>query len=374
MRSRLILVGVAIVALNVLALGLRLLDRSEVVDGPAGSSYVTTARGTAAIAATLERIGIDVERRRSPLTGDALATTGTYVVVEAGSTGFSDGEIGVLRRFVRDGGRVVVAGRPDQDLVDGLLGEAPRWEPNGLDTHDVWLPPAWSLPVTSLSGSATGSWAGGEGAAAAGGGDRITVMTAVVGGGLVHLVADAGILTNEHIDQQDNAVWAGGLLENGPVVFDEYRHGFTEEPVGQAGAVIPPAWERSLPLLAVAVIVVLVAYGRRTAPIRPRAHRATPERIQYVEGLAGALRRAGRPGEAVEPTRRAALEMLARRTGLPPSPSEESVLSASRRVGLSEVQARALSRGATNGEEALEIDRALAMLRGEEERMHAGSA
>lgn len=373
-RSRLIVVATAIVGLNLLALGLALLDRSEVVDGPAGSSYVTTARGTAALAETLDRIGIDVERRRSPLGSNTLAGAGTYVVVEAGSTGYSDGEVAEIRRFAESGGTVVVAGRPDENLLDAIAQGAPRWEPGGRDLHEVWLPPAWSLPVSALSGSGTGSWNGGEGAAAAGGGEQITVLTLAVGEGLVHLVADAGMLSNDHIDQEDNAVWAAGLLETGPVVFDEYRHGFTEEPAGPAGALLPPAWERSLPLMAVAVLVVLVAYGRRTAPIRPEADRSSPERILYVEGLASALARAGRPGEAVEPIRREALEILGRRVGLSPTPSEDEVVGAARTAGLSEDQGRILARGATGAHQALEIDRALAALRREEEKAHAGSA
>lgn len=363
-RSLLTWAAVAIVAVNLVALALAALDRSQAVDGPAGSSYVTTALGTAALAETLEALGVEVVRLEGPLARDELDGVGTYVVVEPGST-YGPGEIDEIRRFVDAGGAVVLAGRPDEEVVEGLVGPGLSWVAGGVASHRVWLPPAWPGAGYDLTGDGIGAWEGGVGLATLGGDGRVTGRVAEVGAGLVHLVADAGLVANQHLDAPGNARWAVDLLGRGPVAFDEFRHGYGAV-AGPTGSLVPPGIRRAVPALAVAGLLALVAYGRRLAPIRPAGSQPTPGRIEHVESLAGALARTRRPGAAVEPARRAAVDLLARREGIPPDAGPEEVRAAAQRAGLSEGEAAVLAGGAETGDEAVRLDGALAALRRDE--------
>lgn len=363
-RSPVTWVAVAIVAVNLIALVLAALDRSQVVDGPAGSSFVTTALGTAALAETLEALGVDVTRLEAPLTAGGLEGLGTYVAVEP-ETGYGTAEIDELRRFAEAGGTLVLAGRPDEDLVAGVAGTGLDWVAGGIASHQVWLPPAWPGAGSDLTGDGIGAWEGDGGLATLGGDGRVTGRVVGVGAGLVHLVADAGLLANQHLDTAGNARWAVDLLGRGPVAFDEFRHGRGAE-AASTGSLVPPAVRRSLPALAVAGLLALVAYGRRLAPISPPGVEPAPGRIEHVESLAGALARTRRPGAAVEPSRRAALDLLSRRQGIPRDSGPQEVREAARRAGLSDGEATVLARGAEGRDEALEVDRALAALRKDE--------
>jgi hypothetical protein len=357
-RRTLWTVAAVIAAVNLVALALAALDRSAVVAGPAGSATVTTALGTAALVETLQTLGADVRVLRERVDDQQLDEASTFVVVEPGLAGYGDGELAALRRFVETGGRIVLAGRPDASLVEALVPGAPAWNGTGSAEQRVWAPPAWGTPATVLEGGGIGSWDGnGVGMAMAGWEDGTTAHAVTVGEGLVVLVSDAGPFTNERIDRADNAAWVVSLLGPGPIVFDEFRHG-----AGQDGAaLLPPSWSRALPLLAVALVVALVTYGRRTEPIRPPASEAAPERLRFVEGLAGSLRRTRNPGAAVEPTRRAALDLLEERAG--PLASADRVRAAGSEAGLTPRQTEALAAGARDHTDAIEIDRALAALR-----------
>jgi hypothetical protein len=350
-RRTLWTVAAVIVAVNVVALGLAALDRSAVVPGPAGSAAVTTALGTAALAETLEALGTDAILLRKRLDDENLAGVSTFVVVEPGFTGYSEGEVAALRRFVEAGGRAVLAGRPDAALVDALVPGAPAWINAGATRQLVWAPPAWGAPAEDLEGGGIGSWDGDPvGLAMTGWEGGTTTLAVAVGDGLVVLAADAGPFTNERIDRADNAAWAVSLLGSGPVGFDEFRHGAGDDEV----ALLPPAWSRAVPLLAVALVVALVTYGRRSVPVRPPAPEPVPERLRFVEGVAGALRRTRDPGSAVEPTRRAAIRLLEDRAG--PLASADALRAAGIEGGLSRSQADSLANGAASAREALEIE------------------
>src|SRR5690606_35876487 len=83
------------------------------------------------------------------------------------------------------------------------------------------------------------------------GDDDVTVGVArSVGAGTVFWLADSHPLHNEGIGVAESAVLLVTLVSpDGPVVFDEYRHGYRDD----AGllAVLPPRWRLTLLLLGI---------------------------------------------------------------------------------------------------------------------------
>src|SRR5207248_657399 len=106
-------------------------------------------------------------------------------------------------------------------------------------------------------------------------------------------------------------------------------------------------------------------------PSRPargaRARALPPPRWAYVEAVAATLARTRQPREAVEPVRRRARELIARRAGLPADADRAELHRAALRLGLAEDEATAaLGGGTTDGAAVLAAGRALARLAGGE--------
>src|SRR5262249_2772784 len=94
--------------------------------GEDGSAYATQPRGAAGYAELLRRAGHPVTYLRTPLDDATLDPRTTLVLLDA--PGLEPGERAKLRRFVLDGGRLVVAG---VDAGRGIVPDAPAWLPTG---------------------------------------------------------------------------------------------------------------------------------------------------------------------------------------------------------------------------------------------------
>lgn len=282
-------IGGVLVAVNVAAAFVGQLSGGE-PGGPPASSYATSGDGVAAYAELLRRAGHDVRALRSPPADEPPAADDTMILVDA--VGVTAADARELRRFVRSGGRLVVAGDPGRWLADVVPG-APAWSPDGSPGGRVVAPVAETDGVERVAGSGIGRWERIGGALPAVAGARGPVVTVQrVGDGRVVLLADTSVLTNDRLADADNAALGLGLA--GPaarrVLFAESYHGAA----GASGlAAIPDRWLVSFGLAAVALVALMVVRGRRFGPPEPDERELAPPRTAYVDALGALLARGG---------------------------------------------------------------------------------
>lgn len=258
------------------------------VAGPAGSSYVTTAAGTAALAGTLQRLGVQVERGRLPLTEVGLEDFGTVVVAEVAAGDYTPGELTALEEYVRGGGRLLVLGRTD--LVARLLPDPPRWHARGVPSARPTSPLPGVEEVT-LSGFGSLSARPADTVLFANQGGRAVTVSRPLGKGSVVWWADSHPARNEGIGGHGAATAIiSGIETGGAVLFDEFRHGYRVG--GGLFDVMPARWRLALGLGAVTALAALIAYGRRFGPPSPPDRDLGPGREEYLDAVGGLLARA----------------------------------------------------------------------------------
>lgn len=354
------LVGV-IVALNVALLLVDALLPSP--SGPASSSYATASEGLAAWAELLERSGHPVERVRELPDEASLDPDSTLVVLEPDL--LRPEEAAALRRFARDGGRVVAGGREPGPWIRTLLPGAPSWNEAAPTS---WRPASPAPAVGALRGvrtSGEGAWAP-SGVArsvlkSTGGGGEALLLTADAGDGELLLIADASPLQNRLLDVEDNAALALGLAgERGrPVAFLEAVHGFGS---ARGLGALPGGWRLALAGLGLAGLLLVAARARRLGPPDPEPPDPAPSRREYVDALAASLGRTRDVAATAAPVRDAASERLRARFRLLPDASADELEGAATRAGLPPDQARVVVHGARDDAELMAAGRALASL------------
>lgn len=289
-RGRIVWGAGALAALSVFAFVFLALDRSTVVDGPAGTSYATTATGTAALFDTLDRSGRQPVRLRTPLSDTTLAGVDTYVVADVGFGRYEPLELAALDRFVRSGGTAIVLGVPPDQI-------STTWE---LDAEWTGAPtgvvPTILPEAPQADGTRFGSFSPGHGGTVIAGTDeRHLVVSFDRDAGRVVLIADSSIAHNAAVARRDNVDVLGALIGDRPL-FDEYRHGYsaTDDAPGLVGSA-PGNWGGALVVGGVALAVTLLAYGRRVGPVEPSRRTTVPERVEFIDSVARSMRRAGDP-------------------------------------------------------------------------------
>lgn len=331
-----------VVCVNVLLAGVRQVTGGAGPGGEPSSSYATAGEGAAAYADLLERQGHSVQRLRSGLDKAPLQAGSTLVVLEPDL--LQDSESAALERFVRSGGRLVLAGRQTVPLLRKLLAEGPVWSPEGTSRATPLVPTpevggigtvrasgegSWSsvgsaLPVLAGPSSATGS--------PSDSGEQILAAVAVVGEGRVVLVADAGIFQNRLLGEDDNAAFAVAAVgpRGRPVNFAEATHGYGDS---EGLAAVPSRWRWALVGVLVAALVWMWSRGKRFGPAEETTRALPPPRRAYVDAVAAGVARTKQPDAGVEPLRAAAADHLARRAGLSSKAGAAELTDTARRLG-----------------------------------------
>ena len=327
-------------------------DRSTVIDGPNGSSFVTTPNGTAALFELLDRTDRAPLRLTSTIDDRALDGLTTLIVVEPGLTAYEPSEVRAIAGWVDAGGRLIVAGRPPPILLDALEIEI-EWSLDDLGVAATIIPAeravdgsrfgSWPNPAANLPWAATD-----EGAA---------IVVTASGQGFVGLIADLGIVTNEGLPRADNAAMSLALVGSGPVGFDEVRHGYTDTDAPSLIDAAPGNWSTTLPLLAVALAAGLIAYGRRLGPPEPSARAMIPGREAFIGSMGDLLRRSGDARAISDPIRHSARRLLAARSGFG---DPDSMRHAAASAGLTDQEYSAVF--SDTPDSAFDADRALAKL------------
>lgn len=318
-RARTAVVVVAVGAV-IVAAALWIDARTTADDGPEG-------------VAALERL-LDVtgaERREAGRPSD-----GTFVVL---TDRRGEAEAEAVLDWVEEGGRLVladpaspIAGELDvepQPAFPGMLGEPERVPPDCAvpeiaGVGEIAARAARLLPETADRPS-VGCFPGSEGA-------HLRVMPH--GDGRVLLLADRSPLTNELLDEADNALFALRLLDAdaGPVVFGLPR------PADAPGSSLPQLLPAGAPAaglgLAVALLVFLLARGRRLG-LSPEEAMVSPVPADALVTAAAALfRNAGDRAHAAALLRRGTARRVRRRLGLPAHTEPTTVARHAHRAGM----------------------------------------
>jgi hypothetical protein len=327
--------------------------------GPPSSSYATTGDGLAGYAGLLARNGHRVVRLRTAPRNASLDPRETLVFLDPEVVLRDD--VAALRRFVIAGGQLIVGGREPETWVSELIGNSPAWTATGPSTATPLIPIPETGGVAEVDTAGEGSWsdAGGTLPVLGEPGSALLTVTAL-GRGRIALLADSSPLQNRLLADADNAALGLALAgaEGRPVAFDEAAHGYG---TGRGLKALPTRWKWILVGLLVAALVAVAARVRRLGPPEPPPAPTLPPRRAHVEALASALSRTGRPGEAVEPVRRAARARVLQRAGLPGSTSDEDLRSAAQRLSLDAEEVDAIT---ADSDDPLAAGRALAKLTG----------
>jgi hypothetical protein len=358
-RWALIVAGV-VAAFVVLALVLRSDGQPH---GPRSSSYATSAEGAAAYAALLERTGHRVRRLRAPLDEEAPGPASSVVALDPGT--FASSELDALDRFVRAGGRLVVAGAGSARVaaaigVDGLR------DGDGGGRRAARLRPVLALPETA--GVATVAGLGERTYPDAGSAlpfladrrGRTAGALFTAGRGQLVLLADSSPLRNQRLAEADNALLGVRLAGAGgrPVAFVESVHGYA--PVDGLAA-IPGDWQAAIGLAALAACLWLLTRVRRLGPPERAARELPPPRVAYVDALAATLRRT-RDADAAAPVHAAVRRIVLVRGHLSEPVDADEITAAARALGLDDAEAAAVAAPSAAAADPLALGRALARL------------
>lgn len=333
LRRNLIWVAAVIVGVNLMAWALGLFfDAEGASAGPDGSSYVTTAGGSAAFAGLLERLDRSVIRSRQPLDDSTLGGVGSLVVIDVDASSYSAPELNAIDRYIRDGGTLLIGGRGE--VMGRIVNDAPEWQSAGVAQATVSLDRASGVTM-QLSGFGSLRAGPGDEVVAEASGTAVAIRRRLGEGAIVWL-ADSAPLHNATIGQGQNAVAVMAMLaEAGAVTFDEIRHGYAVN--SGLWASLPRSVRTMLWLMGVVLAAGLVAYGRRFGPPHDLQRRMPPGREEYLDAIGGMMHRAGARADVLSAIRAEGLRRLAERYGSSSTPE-----GAARSAGLDSDQISAL--------------------------------
>lgn len=284
-----------VVAVNLVAAGVRTVVGGKRPGGPPSSSYATADDGMAAYAELLADHGHRVTRLRVPLDEARLDPGETLVLADPDDVRAAESD--AVATFVASGGRLVAAGASVDPVLRRLLGGNLAW--SGAGTRHAR--PVVLVPEVAAIGEVRATGGGSWRDAAAGlpvlaDDGRVLALVADVDRGRVVALADASPLQNRLLAEAGNAAF--GLAAAGergrPVRFAESVHGYGE--AGGIGA-LPRRWLFTAFVAFLAVIVWMWSRGRRLGPPDEPVRDLPPPRRAYVDALAAVLARTGKTPE-----------------------------------------------------------------------------
>lgn len=336
-RDALILAGLFAALAALIALGPA---RSTSAPGSSASSHASGPGGALALYRWLGALGYDVDRLQyAEFAPDPDAD---LLIVLGPTERYSDEEAAAVAAWVAAGGTLLVAeGRPGAfgmgaNLLEAFdLAVAPVDDAGEPPERVAVLQPALGdPPALTLEAPASGaiSTERADVARLAGSEGRPVLVGLQHGEGYVYASSAVHPFTNGGIGQADNAAMALNLLRRvepgGRVVFDEYHHGFQGE-ASLRTLLLGTPWGWATLYAAAVGAAYMALTGRRfgrPVPLREEAGRRSS--AEYLESLAGLLRRAGRADYLQGHFRSAFKRRLARAHGLNPDLDDAAYLEA----------------------------------------------
>lgn len=289
-RDTVALVGAGIV-LVALALGGHAKDAQT---ASTSSTYDAGRDGYRALYRVLESAHVPVRQLRRSLT--AMTPGGTLVLSnnsgDPARIAFDRTDRSALSRFVSGGGRLVVLSG-DFDGMRAVVPHLPETSAAnaGLAIASTALRAAAGVRIVDApSESAFVRSAGAMPLLLSLDGDRVAIAYRV-GKGSVVAVTSPEAFGDERLAKRDNVRFAYAVLAgHGPVVFDEYAHGYNDDATFWQAIPIEIRWA-----LGVTMLVVLVGLIGANVPFAPPVPLDAPDErtsAAYVDAMASLLRRA----------------------------------------------------------------------------------
>lgn len=346
-RSRVVTWGLRalaiIVGLNLLAVLLAIMLNPR-VDGPAGSSVVTTDDGVGAWRETLERLGADVSQLRVHPggAGRPVEPRSRLVIIDPDPAFVDDAYRRAVREHLAAGGTVITTA---SDLLRLELDAGGATAAFGDADAGVERVRGQVADVASLLVTANEILDAAEPLLVTDGG---RVLVAHHEG--IIILADLALVSNAFFGAEDNAVLAVRLAGADPVVFDEYVHGFG---LGQGLSGVPAALV-SVALAVLAAAIWLWGLGSRFGPPQQADRALPPPRAAYLDGMAASMSRTTATDAGYGVLRRAAAARLDRYGERFPgrSPDERRRLAAGA-FGLADADVAGLNRPIGSAEDAI---------------------
>jgi hypothetical protein len=265
------------------------------------STYDAGRNGYRALYRVLESAHVPVRQLRRSLT--TITPGGTLVLSDDSGDpariAFDRTDRAALSRFVSGGGRLVVLSG-DFDGLRDIVPHVPA-----TSTADVKVAIAATVlrtaagvrTVDTPSESAFARSAGAMPLLVSPGGDRVAIAYRI-GKGSVIAVTSPEAFGNERLTKRDNVRFAYAVLAgHGPVVFDEYAHGYNDDATFWQAIPIEIRWA-----LGATMVILLVGLIGANVPFAPPVPLDAPDErtsAAYVDAMASLLRRARARADAL---------------------------------------------------------------------------
>lgn len=337
--DRKLLIG-AIVLMIVLVATSAVLAPPEPAPAPMGSSYSPGPTGAKAAYLLLGETGYSVERWAQPLTELPDSESDTVLILSEPIpqlAGKADRDR--LSQFIRRGGRLVFAGTQGSTFLPLAFSALLKPLDAVTRTYSAVAVSPLTRGAPSVTMSATVKWNGyvPNGIPLYANKSDAVVVTYEIGKGQVIWWASATPLCNDEIGLPGNLnllLNSLGPLEGKRILWDEYYHG-ERRSLSSYLAGTPVTW--MLAQAGLIYLVLLLAYGRRTGPIRAPVVESRLSPLEFVETLGALYQTAGAASGAVEAVWQRFRYMVGTRLGLPASASVRQIFESAReRLGWSE--------------------------------------
>lgn len=296
-------------------------------DGP--SSFSTAPAGGKAAFLTLQALGYQVDRSYEPMTQVRADPRGTVLLI-TGRLPPSDQDKRAMLAFAASGGIALVAGPAGAEFL-GIDDLEPAVRPGPVLTHRVLTPSPVVAGVTEITMPGPGqpmAFAPGYVTLFAQTEQQPVLTTSVIGSGRVIWMAAPAPLMNEHIGKADNLqllLNIAGSAGERVVLWDEHYHGFTR-------SLWSYAVHTPLPWMALQAAIIagcaVIAFGRRSSPIRPRREVPRTSPLEFIDMLGALYRRSGATPAAIETARARFFTAAASVCGIPADRGSDAIASA----------------------------------------------
>jgi hypothetical protein len=327
--------GVGILLMMTLAAWLSSSNRDQEEGHP--SSYSVQRNGGKAAFLLLQQSGYPVERWRSSpaeLPGGASGDASDAMLILAGPESYPQAEeYNSIVRFVRRGGRVLVAGTSPERFVPQSSAEFGDLRVGHAECKPVAPTHLTRGGRISQDGDLAWNYSG-EAALIhyTDKTDKPVVVSYALGQGEVIWWASALPLTNAGIQDRGNLdLLLNSVGDSKRILWDEYYH---REHRFDAGHHANPAQMWALGQAAFLGILVVFTFSRRNGPLVPLVSESRLSPLEFVETLGNVFQRSRRTQVAVEIALNRFQQMAARRLGIRGNLSPEQIVLAMTQHGL----------------------------------------
>ncbi len=331
--DRKLLIG-ALLLMIIMVVATALLAPPTPSPSPSASSYSTDSDGAKAAYLLLGELGYHEERWSQPLSELPIAGEGMVLVLADRSRGIDIGDVDSerLEQFIRGGGWLVYTGTGISEVLNKGSSELMEL----FDATTRTYPAVSVSPLTRgaavITMGAPVRWNSHElqYAPLYAQGTNAVVVTYPLDKGRVIWWASSMPLTNAGIGLPGNLRLLLNCLRNpesSHVLWDEYYHG-ERRTLSSYLAGTPIVWM----LLQAGLIyfVLILAYGRRSGPVRPAVVESRQSPLEFVETLGALYQSAGSASGAVETVWQRFRFLVGTRLGLPASASVKQIFESAR--------------------------------------------